>query len=65
MKSYMAKRETIGIRIRKECDDDIFKPIKENEARRRGVETNEISYAEASLILRARIIKAGGIKKEE
>jgi len=55
----MAKNDSITIRVKKVFVEDILDKIIKTETERGRVDT---SYSTASLILRNRIIKAGGVK---
>jgi len=55
----MAKNDSIIIRVKKVFVEDILNKIIELE-KKRGLE--DVSYSNASLILRNRIMNAGGIK---
>ena len=55
----MAKNDSVTIRVKKVFVEDILNKIIELE-RNNGLE--DISFSNASLILRNRIMKAGGIK---
>ena len=55
----MAKNDSVTIRVKKVFIEDILNKIIELE-KQKGLE--EVSFANASLILRNRIMTAGGIK---
>ena len=60
----MSERKTRTIRINNLCYEDIWIPIKKNEAKRKGITFGDIKDADASLILRQKILKLGGIKED-
>jgi len=59
IKFRMAKNDSVTIRVKKVFIEDILNKIIELE-KKRGLE--DVSFANASLVLRNRIMNAGGIK---
>jgi len=56
------EKNTKLVRIHIKFLEDILNKLKEIMAKKRGIEINELSYAEVSLELRNRINSKGGLK---